>query len=247
MSIFQFKKFSVKQDNSSMKVGTDAVLLGCWTQLRQIDKQLLEVGTGCGVISLIIAQRYNFVNIDAIDIDKASILDAKDNFNYSPWNNRLSAINDSLQTYNSDKQYDIIVSNPPYFNNSLQCPNNQRSVARHTNTLSYNDLLSYSHKLLSTNGIFSVILPFEEGKEFINLAKQYHFSVNRITKVYPTPTSIPKRLLIELQKNENILGTEKYINQSEKAYIEDILTIEISRHNYTEEYIGLTKEFYLKM
>ena len=146
MSIFQFKKFSVKQDNSSMKVGTDAVLLGCWTQLRQIDKQLLEVGTGCGVISLIIAQRYNFVNIDAIDIDKASILDAKDNFNYSPWNNRLSAINDSLQTYNPDKQYDIIVSNPPYFNNSLQCPNNQRSVARHTNTLSYNDLLSYSHK-----------------------------------------------------------------------------------------------------
>ena len=104
MSIFQFKKFSVKQENSSMKVGTDAVLLGCWTQLRKTDKQLLEVGTGCGVISLIIAQRYNFVNIDAIDIDKASILDAKDNFNYSPWNNRLSAINDSLQTYNPDNE-----------------------------------------------------------------------------------------------------------------------------------------------
>lgn len=247
MSIFHFKQFDVKQDKSSMKVGTDAVLLGTWVRINTLSTSALEVGTGCGVISLIIAQRYPEVTIDAIDIDQESVCEAEENFINSPWKHRLNAINKSLQEYNTTKVYDFIISNPPYFNNSLQCPKQQRTNARHTNTLSYNDLLNHSHNLLSNNGSLSVILPYEEGKLFIRLSTEYNFILNRITKVYPTPTSQPKRMLIELIKQPATTNSITITKVSDIQQHSDTLVIENSRHNYTDDYISLTKDFYLNM
>lgn len=246
MSIFNFKQFDVKQDKSSMKVGTDAVLLGTWVRINTSSTNVLEVGTGCGVISLIIAQRYPEVTIDAIDIDQESADEAEENFRNSPWIHRLNAINKSLQEYNTTKVYDSIISNPPYFNNSLQCPKQQRTNARHTNTLSYNDLLNHSNNLLSNNGSLSVILPFEEGKLFIKLSTEFNFILNRITEVYPTPTSQPKRMLIELIKQPATTNSITITKVSDIQH-SDTLVIENSRHNYTDDYISLTKDFYLNM
>lgn len=243
MSSFNFKQFIVNQDKSTMKVGTDAVLLGTWINIRTTDSNLLEIGVGCGVISLIIAQRYSQIKIDGIDIDKASVEEANDNFHNSPWPERITAINDSLQTYKTTKKYDFIVSNPPFFNNSLQCPDKQRNNARHTITLPYTDLLLYSYKLLNNNGILAIILPYNEGIDFIKLSTKFNYKIKRTTAVYPTPTSQPKRLLIELIKNteNNDTLTNNDISQQQN------LVIENSRHNYTDEYITLTKDFYLKM
>lgn len=244
MSSFKFKQFIVKQDKSTMKVGTDAVLLGTWVDIRTTDKNILEIGIGCGVISLIIAQRYSHITIDGIDIDKASVEEANDNFQNSPWSGRITAINDSLQTYNTAKKYDFIVSNPPFFNNSLQCPDEQRNNARHTATLPYTDLLLYSYQLLNNNGILAIILPYNEGNDFIKLSTNFNYKIRRTTIVYPTPTSRPKRLLIELIKNtenSNSTPADNDINRQQN------MAIEITRHKYTDEYIALTKDFYLKM
>ena len=241
--MFQFKQFTIHQDRTAMKVGTDGVLLGAWAPILSSTQRLLDIGTGTGLIALMLAQRMLKENnnstfkIDAIDIDQSSIEQATENINNSPFARFITTHFTSLQDYSPSEKYDAIVCNPPYFVASLKCPDAARTQARHTDSLSFDDLLLHSARLLNTGGSLSVILPVQEGNLFINLAEKYGFAVSEIVDIHPTPTAPPKRLLIRLQ-----IATPQSLNVSKSS-----LTIELARHQYTDEYIALTRDFYLKM
>ena len=241
--MFKFKQFTIHQDRTAMKVGTDGVLLGAWTPITSTATKVLDIGTGTGLIALMLAQRllkcnaYSNFAIDAIDIDQLSIEQATENIKNSPFASRIKTHFKSLQEYSPSEKYDAIVCNPPYFVASLKCPDASRTQARHTDSLSFDELLQHSSRLIKEDGSLSVILPINEGNTLINLASQYGFRLKEKVEVHPTPTSEPKRLLIHLIKSNN---------QSIEN-IKSSLTIEISRHQYTPEYIALTREFYLKM
>lgn len=231
---FRFKKFTVYHDRCAMKVGTDGVLLGAWVNVS--GDNILDIGTGTGLISLMMAQRNGKAVIDAIDIDSDAVSQANDNIENSPFSNRINSWNASLQEFCSkvEKRYDVIVSNPPFFVQSLKSPNKERSLARHTDSLSVEDLIGLSASLLSQAGRMSFIYPFDYKVELIKLAEQYKLSVSRITNVFPTPDSVPKRILIELSKEE-------------ATPIENDLIIEKARHVYSDGFTALLKDFYLKM
>lgn len=241
--MFKFKQFTIHQDRTAMKVGTDGVLLGAWAPITSTATKVLDIGTGTGLIALMLAQRllkcnaYSNFEIDAIDIDQLSIEQATENIKNSPFASRIKTHFKPLQEYSPSEKYDAIVCNPPYFVASLKCPDASRTQARHTDSLSFDELLQHSSRLIKEDGSLSVILPINEGNTLINLAPQYGFRLKEKVEVHPTPTSEPKRLLIHLIKSNN---------QSIEN-IKSSLTIEISRHQYTPEYIALTREFYLKM
>ncbi|MBS5795337.1 MAG: methyltransferase [Dysgonomonas mossii] len=231
---FRFKKFTVYHDRCAMKVGTDGVLLGAWVNVS--GDNILDIGTGTGLISLMMAQRNEKAVIDAIDIDSDAVSQAKDNVENSPFGNCINSWNASLQEFCSkaEKRYDVIVSNPPFFVQSLKSPNKERSLARHTDSLPVADLIGLSASLLSQRGRMSFIYPFDYKVELIKLAEQYKLSVSRISNVFPTPDSVPKRILIELSKEE-------------ATPIENDLIIEKARHVYSDDFTALLKDFYLKM
>jgi tRNA1Val (adenine37-N6)-methyltransferase len=229
---FQFKQFSIAQQHTAMKVGTDGVLLGAWS--KTLEGNILDIGTGTGLIALMLAQRTKTALIDAIEMDAIASEEAQENFKNSKWKTRLKVIHSTIQNYHPTKKYDVIVSNPPFFINSTKAPNNLRNNARHTDELSFIELIVSVKRLLSTSGIFSLILPTEEANQFISLANQNGLFLTRRCLVKPNPTKASKRVIMEFSFTEtNIL--------------EETLTIETeNRHEYTKEYITLTKDFYLK-
>ena len=216
-----------------MKVGTDGVLLGAWNVCNKATN-ILDIGCGTGLISLMLAQRNDAAVITGIEIEENAFLQSKYNFNNSKWSQRLSIFHTSLQVYQSNKKFDLIVSNPPFFTDSTQANNQYRKFARSTNSLNFNELISKSKTLLSENGIFSVIIPFPRKEEFINIALENHLFLSRICNVKGTANSPVKRILMEF-------------NNSQDTILEDNLVIEKERHNYTDKYIDLCKDFYLKM
>ncbi len=232
---FRFKQFIVYHDRCAMKVGTDGVLLGAWTDISDA-KTALDIGTGTGLISLMIAQRNRNITIDAIDIEIDAIAQAKDNIKNSPFATQIKCTQCSVQEFAEkyEKKYDIIVSNPPFFAESLKSPDNQRSLARHDDTLSINDLLKASAKLLNNNGKLSLIYPYEYKRAILDIAKLNNLFINKATNVYPTSSSQPKRILLEISKNQTSIQ-------------ENSLTIEESRHIYSDEFTELVKDFYLKL
>lgn len=219
-----------------MKVGTDGVLLGAWASTNGC-KRALDIGTGTGLIALMLAQRSNSLIIDAIDIDKDAVLQAEKNISLSPFAASVQVQQASFMDYviNSNQQYDLIVSNPPYFANSLKCPDSKRSTARHNDSLPLLSLLAGGKQLLHTEGRIALILPFDASDGLKKIALDEKLSIVRETKVIPVPGAPPKRILIELSTTP--VST---IQESE-------LVIETSRHQYTPEYIALTRDFYLKM
>ena len=231
---FKFKQFIIQQESCAMKVGTDGVLLGAWASVDNPNK-ILDIGTGTGLISLMLAQRFN-ANITAIDIDKDSHLQSAENFTNSKWTDILSSENISLQEFaqGCDTKFDLIVSNPPFFVNSLKSNDEKRTKARHTDTLPFSDLVSNVNYLLSTNGVFCVIIPTESDEKFCNIAIQNNLFCSRKTVVRPTSEKKAKRVMLEFSR----IKQETIFNE---------LIIEISRHIYTKDYIYLTKEFYLNM
>ena len=243
--MFQFKQFTIHQDRTAMKVGTDGVLLGAWAPIDPTASRLLDIGTGTGLIALMIAQRLQSADdkleIDAIDIDQSSIEQAAENIANSPFARYITTHHTSLQDHNPEAKYDAIVCNPPYFVASLKCPNAARTQARHTDSLSFDDLLLHSSRLLNDGGSLSVVLPINEGNQLIELAQKYGFSLTHLTEIHPTPTAPPKRLLMQFVMRNSQL------NYSSLLISHTSLTIEISRHQYTPEYIALTRDFYLKM
>ncbi|MCB2197600.1 MAG: methyltransferase [Bacteroidetes bacterium] len=230
---FKFKQFTIYQNRCAMKVGTDGVLLGAWTDCEKAEK-VLDIGTGTGLIALMIAQRSNAM-IDAIEIDRQATEQAVENVNKSPWAERVNVANKSFQDFVKleNDPYDLIVSNPPYFQNSMFAPDSKRTDARHNSNLKLEDLISGAKKLLSEQGTLSIILPYLEGNMFILKASEAGFYCVRQTKILPKPGRDPKRLLLEFQQTKKPLDEQEIIIELNK------------RHEYSEAYKSLTKDFYL--
>ena len=231
MSVFKFKKFSIIQTKSAMKVGTDGVLLGSWVNCLNA-KKILDIGAGTGLISLMLAQRNNECNITAVEIDKETSEEANININNSKWRDRISIINISINNFATSKKFDFIVSNPPYF--PANCSKNKRAIARHTNLLSFQDLIRTTVKLLSSKGMFSVILPKIAEATFCKIANANKLFLIRICQVKGQKNSDVKRVLLEFSFEKSSLYSES-------------LVIEESRHIYTNKYIDLCQDFYLNM
>lgn len=228
---FRFKQFEVCHAGCAMKVGTDGVLLGAWASCQQ---RILDVGTGSGLIALMLAQRFEAAQIDAVDIDGDAVRQATDNFAHSKWSNRLHcrqiAVQDLAQ---EDVRYDAIVSNPPYFVDSLKNPNLQRQTARHTDTLSYEELLASCEHLLTADGVLSLILPAESEQVVLDTAKSVGLYPTRLVHVYSKPGKPVKRILLELQK------------RNDQPCEESHFYIESATSPRSDEYTALTKDFYL--
>ena len=237
MSKFQFKQFSVEQDRCAMKIGTDGVLLGAWTPLENNPFSILDIGTGTGIIALMLAQRSSAEQIDALEIDEEAYEQAVDNFENSPWSDRLFCFHAGLDEFveEPEEEYDLIVSNPPFYTEDYKTENEQRDLARFADAMPFEDLIEAAALLLSENGIFSVIIPFKEEEKFIALSNEYELYPIKITRVKGTPTSEIKRSLLAFVRDENA------------TFLTNELIIETARHIYTPEYIELTKDFYLKM
>jgi tRNA1Val (adenine37-N6)-methyltransferase len=237
MSKFQFKQFSVEQNRCAMKIGTDGVLLGAWTPLDNNPYRILDIGTGTGIIALMLAQKSLAEQIDALEIDEDAYEQSVDNFENSPWSDRLFCFHAGLDEFveEPEDEYDLIVSNPPFYPEDYKSNDEKRDLARFQDAMPFEDLIEAAALLLSENGIFCVIIPFKEESFFLNLAKEYELYPLKITRVQGTPTTEIKRSLIAFDRNQNnIIET-------------DTLIIETARHIYTPEYIELTKDFYLKM
>jgi tRNA1Val (adenine37-N6)-methyltransferase len=237
VSKFSFKQFSIEQDRCAMKIGTDGVLLGAWAPIENNPFSILDIGTGTGIIALMLSQRSNAQQIDALEIDEDAYEQAVDNFENSPWSDRLFCFHAGLDEFveEPEDEYDLIVSNPPFYTDDYKTENEQRDLARFADAMPFEDLVEAADLLLSENGVFAVIIPFKEEDNFITLAKEYELYPIKITRVKGTPTTEIKRSLLAFSRKESaiILTTE--------------LIIETARHVYTSEYIELTKDFYLKM
>ena len=236
MSKFTFKQFSVQQDKTAMKIGTDGVLLAAWTPINHNPFSILDIGAGTGIIALMLAQRTHAEQIDALEIDEEAYEQAVENFENSPWGDRLFCFHAGLDEFieEPEDEYDLIVSNPPFYSENYKTENEQRDLARFQDAMPFEELIEAADLMLSENGIFAVIIPFKEEKNFIALAKEAELYPVKITHVKGTPTSDIKRSLLAFSRNEihNIVIDE--------------LIIETDRHVYTPEYIELTKDFYLK-
>jgi tRNA1Val (adenine37-N6)-methyltransferase len=233
---FQFKQFIINQDQCAMKIGTDGVLLGAWATIEHKPNSVLDIGAGTGVIALMVAQRSPSDCIDAIEIDDKAFEQCVANFENSPWSNRLFCYHASLEEFTGevDDTYDLIISNPPFYTDDYKSKDQQRDLARFADVLPFEHLLKSASKLLSEDGKFAVIIPYKEENHFMDLAFTANLFPIRILRVKGNPSSEMKRSLLEFSFHESVIKTEELI-------------IETERHHYTQDYINLTKEFYLKM
>jgi len=231
MSVFKFKKFFIIQEKSAMKVGTDGVLLGCWVSSGEA-KNILDIGSGTGLITLMLGQRNLSANVIGIEIDKIASLEAQLNISNSDWEDRIEIKHTSLQQFAPQLKFDLIVSNPPFFpqNKSRQ----MRDIARHTNTLTFEDLIYNAANLLAAKGIFSIIIPKNSEEYFCKIAAIHKLYCNRVCYIKGNEQSDVKRVMMEFSFIKSIVLSEH-------------LTIESARHNYTNKYIHLCRDFYLNM
>lgn len=232
--MFRFKQFGIRQENAAMKVGTDGALLGAWCNV-SLANSILDIGTGTGIIAMMCAQRNASANISAIDIDDNALIDAMFNVNNCPWTERISILKTSLQEYFPKLKFDLIVSNPPFFENSLKSSDESKKTARHTDSLHFDTILNFATDHLNEKGIISLILPVENAEKCIKTATEKGFFLIRKCDVKPVPHKNPHRIVFELSKVKSPLILEN-------------LTIETGkRHDYTQEYISLAKDFYTIM
>lgn len=233
---FQFKEFVIHQDKTAMKVGTDGVLLGAWTKINSAVFSVLDIGAGTGLIALMVAQKCNAEVIDAIELNNNAYEQTVENFERSNWGDRLFCYHASLQEFvdEIEDKYDLIISNPPFYTSTYKELSEERAMARHTESLTYDELLEGTSKLLSETGSCAYIIPFSEEENFIKIALQNKLFANRITHVKGTENSPLKRSLLQLSFQETTIETSE-------------LVIEIERHKYTSDYIKLVEDFYLRM
>ena len=232
---FHFKQFSVAHDKSTHKIGTDGVLLGAWVDVKNAG-QILDVGTGTGVIALMLAQRSSdHTAIDAVEIEKEDADQAMENVQHSPWPQKIKVHHTSLQEFSQgNKKYDLIVSNPPYFINSWLPPEKKRSQARHTHELSFDDLLQCSERLLNEHGRLAVILPYQEAIQFIALAKQHRLFPARQLSFRSRQHKPVERLVLEFTRHNVKPAEEELILHGET-------------NEWSDDYCRLTRGFYLKI
>tara|TARA_B100000809_G_C15121182_1_gene524353 strand:- start:2192 stop:2851 length:660 start_codon:yes stop_codon:yes gene_type:complete len=219
-----------------MKIGTDGVLLGAWVSLENNPESILDIGAGTGILSLQLAQRCIAETLEAIEIDEDAFEQCVVNFENSPWGDRLFCFHASAQEFAAEmeEEYDLIISNPPFYSDEHKSDDSKRNTARFTDTLPFKDLAIFAYQFLSEKGIFALILPRKEEENFIALASEVGLFPKRICRVKGNPTSEVKRSLMEFTFEKSEI-------------IKEELTIEISRHVYTEAYKNLVKDFYLKM
>ena len=222
-----------------MKIGTDGVLLGAWCSLKESTKKILDVGSGTGVISLMLAQRFNNATIDSVELENNAHKQSVENFERSVWADRLFCFHSTFQDFAKERKedgetYDLIISNPPFYTDNVKNNNRARNKARSTSFLSFVELISGVSKILSNQGEFTTIIPFKEEVKFIEISKQNKLFLNKICRVKGNNNSDIKRSLLTFSFYKKKLD-------------ENNLIIETSRHLYTDEYINLTKNFYIKM
>lgn len=233
---FKFKQFTVFHNLCAMKVGIDGVLLGAWADVENA-KRILDIGTGSGLIALMLAQRNQAAIIHAIDIEESAVRQAEINIQNSPWKDNVELWHVSLQefAFTTKNKYDLIVSNPPFFIDSLKTPVQERTNARHTAALTHEELITLSQSILTQNGKLCIILPVKEGESCKAFAEKSGLFCSKMVLVFPKPNTEAKRLLLEF-------GFEKKETELSE------LTIETeTRHQYTPEFTELAKEFYLKL
>jgi tRNA1Val (adenine37-N6)-methyltransferase len=237
MSTFKFKQFSVQQDRCAMKIGTDAVLLGAWCPIDNNPFSVLDIGAGTGILSLMLAQRSNAEQIDSIEIDEEAYEQCVENFENSTWSDRLFCFHAGLDEFvdEPEDEYDIIISNPPFYSEDYKTDSSQRDLARFQDALPFEDLIEATDLLLSENGIFAVIIPYKEEERFIDLCAEVELFPVKVTRVKGSHTTSIVRSLLAFKRYELSVLTA------------DELVIEINRHEYTDDYTNLTKDFYLKM
>jgi len=237
MSTFNFKQFSVQQDKCAMKIGTDAVLLGAWCPIDNNPFSVLDIGAGTGILSLMLAQRSHAEQIDALEIDEDAYEQCVENFEASPWSDRLFCFHAGLDEFidEPEDEYDIIISNPPFYSEDYKTDNSQRDLARFQDAMPFEELIEATNLLLPENGIFAVIIPFKEEERFIDLCAEVELFPVKVTRVKGSHTTPIVRSLLAFKRYELSVLTA------------DELVIEINRHEYTDDYINLTKDFYLKM
>jgi len=237
---FKFKQFTVNQDRCAMKIGTDGVLLGAWAPVDQNPYSILDIGTGTGVIALMLAQRSDAEVVDALELDEDAYEQAVDNFEASPWGDRLFCYHAHLYEFATEIEdtYDLIVCNPPYFEGSTQLEEQQgsaREQARFEDAMPFELLVASVNQLLEETGVFCVIIPQMREEEFISLAAKANLYPFKITSIQGNPEVPAKRALIAFSR------------KPEASLQEDNLIIETARHQYTEAYQNLVRDFYLKM
>ncbi len=233
---FKFKQFIVNQNHCAMKIGTDGVLLGAWTSVENNPFSVLDIGAGTGILSLILAQRSDAQQIEAMEIDENAYEQCSENFENSPWNDRLFCYHASLLEFveEVEDKFDLIICNPPFYSEDYKTDSKARDLARFNDAMPFEHLIYAVANLLTKNGLFSVVIPSKEESRFIELASTANLFTKRILHVKGNPNSDIKRSLIEFT------FTQQNTKISE-------LVIETARHKYTEDYINLTKDFYLKM
>lgn len=233
---FHFKQFTIHQDRCAMKVGTDGVLLGAWTSLDNHPNAILDIGTGTGLIALQMGQRSQAETIDAVELDSDAFEQSVENFEASPWADRLFCYHASFQEFHEeiDEQYDLIITNPPFYMEGVSSGNRSRDISRQSRSLPFEELLKGISKLLSPAGSFATIIPYIARQNFVSLAKAKGLFVNRATHLRGNANTDFKRSLLQFSRKE----IPPQI---------DTLAIETNRHQYTTAYIELTKDFYFKM
>ncbi len=227
---FTFKQFTIEQDLCAMKVGTDGVLLGSWAEG---GKRILDIGTGTGIIALMMAQRFPNATIDCIDIDRTACVQAESNIKHSNFASRINVYISDLQEYTPSHLYDCLVCNPPFFVESLKCPDQRRTIARHTCLLSPQALFKHGYRLLTPNGILSIIIPTDQSAAFLAECHIVGFFIQKKTYIKTTEKKNAKRILLTLGK------------QQPKKYEEQCHTLMVGNERSTW-YKELTNDFYLK-
>lgn len=233
MAVFRFKRFEVQHHQSTMKVGTDAMLVGALTGINPEHKRILDAGSGCGIIALMVAQRSEAI-IDAVEIDERSVNEAAINFKNAPWHSRLSVFNDSLQQFskNNPDKYDLIVSNPPFFQNCLLPESRRLGLAKHNQMLSFKDFLHCARGLLHSSGDLTLILPIQESESFLPFANAEEFALKQVWDIIPVAGKTPNRRLLCL--------TRKSVDEVRRSTI----TLRTVSGQFSDEYKHLTKDFH---
>ncbi len=232
---FSFKQFTVYHHRCAMKVGIDGVLLGAWADVNSVGK-VLDIGTGSGLIALMLAQRSN-AHITAIDIEPNAVLQTEENIENSPWKDRIRSKEISIQQFaaSTDEKFDLIVSNPPYFVNSLKNSCANKTTARHTDSLTHEELMIGAKKILADNGRICLILPVNEGEKCMQFSESIGLHCHKMVYVHPKPSAEAKRVLLQF----GFAPTTTEVTEL------DIETSE--RHQYSKEFTALAKDFYLKL
>jgi len=233
-SYFQFKQFKIEQGSAAMKVSTDACIQGAWTEVLSDDGAVLDIGCGTGLLSLMLAQKQARIQIDAVELDAAAALQAAENIAQSPWSNRIRVFNLDIRNFRTERKYDLIICNPPFFQNSLLGPDDLRNQARHNHTLSYQDLFLVIAKHLSGAGRASVLLPAAEHAIWKTIVQQNGWSVYTELQIYPSVHKTYNRVV-------SIVGPKQQEPVLETLQIRD------SANSYSAAFTQLLGPYYLKL